>query len=379
MNDAAETVRRVFTLTLEDLRDDAVRKKGTLNRADVDALYLKRGIAPKEAIAIEKVLTAAGVDIIDRADDHPEMSKYVDGTTASGLDHLMRFARRHPLLTYEEEIEYGKAIQYDQVICDEPQEGFVLRIRERAERARNKLITRNIRLVLNLAFNGPYRGQLDIDDLVQMGLIGLMKAAEKYDPSWETRFSTYATWWIQQAISRGVADHGTTVRVPVHMRQAISTYRRTSRTVEAADGRKGDLVTLTAEKLGWTKEYTAKVATFAEQRTISIDAPVGDDKSLIWRDVLKDESAGPEDLLIQRDTAARIRTLIDTLDGERLSDVAIRRFGFNGKQETLQEIGDKYGVSRERIRQIEAKALKRLRKRVVAAQVVPPNWGSREV
>ena len=368
----ADQERRVFRLTLEDLQDDAFRKKGPLDRTAVDALYLKRGITPEEAIAIEKALTSSGVEILDETREVDfESQETIDEIAETALDHLLRVARRQPLLTQDEEIRLGNAIQRALSLEPDADGDLPNRIVETAEKARAQLVTRNVRLVIKVAFDPRFRGRLEKDDLVQMGLIGLMRAAEKFDPSWETRFSTYAMWWIRQAMGRGIADQASTVRIPVHMRQAISLYRRTARSIDRASGSQ---ITAIAERLGWTEEYTAKVATFAEQRTISMDAPMAGDDDLTLKDVLADETQAPERTLIEKDIAEKVRGLISALEDERLTDIISRRFGIHGEEETLQEIGDDYGVTRERVRQLEVKALGILKKRSIAKRLTPAQW-----
>lgn len=364
--------RRVFRITLEDLQDDAFRKKEPLDRTSVDALYLKRGITPEEAIAIEMALKSSGVTILDTTDQVDLEDQETIGKVAeTASDHLLQVARRQPLLTKEEEFRLGSAIQRALSLEPDANGAFPDRIRETAEKARAQLVTRNVRLVVKVAFDSRFRDRLDTDDLVQLGLIGLMRAAEKYDPSWETRFATYAMWWIRQAMGRGIDDHGSTVRIPVHMRQAISLYRRKARGIESASG---DQIAAIAESLGWTLDYTAKVATFAEQRTVSIDAPIGGENERTLKDVLPDDTQAPERAVIEKDTAEKVRGLVEALEDERLADIVSRRFGIYGEEQTLQEIGDDYGVTRERIRQLEHKALQILRKRSIAKRLAPAHW-----
>lgn len=369
MTETGDERHRMFERTLEDLQDDAVRKKGRLDRLDVDAIYLKRGISPEEAIAIERALVAAGVEIEEGAEEAPELvTSSTNEIAPTALDYLIRVSRKNPLLSRDEEIECGDAIrQADQLPADADGE-LAVRIRERSERAKTTLVTRNVRLVAKVAFDKRYRGRMDADDLVQMGLIGLMKAAEKFDPSWEARFSTYATWWVRQAMSRGLADQGTTVRIPVHMRQSISTYRRTVRTLGTENNGQPSIDAV-AEKLAWTPEYTAKVATFAEQRTVSFEAPIGGEESLTLKEVIADSAPQPEETVVAQDMARRVRSLVDGLGDERLADIVSRRFGFDGVEETLQEIGDDYGITRERIRQLESKAIRKLRFRATKARL----------
>lgn len=363
---------RVFEQTLEDLQDDAARKKGKLDRLDVDAIYLKRGLSPEEAIAIERALASEGVEIEDGDDEALELIAEASSSAAAmaptALDYLVRVSRKNPLLSRDEEIECGDAIRQAEQLPPDADGELAARIRKRGEKAKTTLVTRNVRLVVKVAFDKRYRGRMDADDLVQMGLIGLMKAAEKFDPTWETRFSTYATWWVRQAMSRGLADQGTTVRIPVHMRQSISTYKRTMRALGTENGDRSSIEAV-AEKLAWTPEYTAKVATFAEQRTVSLEAPIGGEVDLALKDVIADSAPQPEETVIAQDMARRVRSLLDGLEDKRLTDIVYRRFGFHGVEETLQEIGDDYGITRERIRQLEDKAIRKLKFRATKARL----------
>ncbi len=367
---------RVFERTLEDLQDDAYRKKNVLDRIDVDAIYLKRGISPEEAVAIERALSSTGTVIEEAAEEMPEVSDESSSTMAelapTAVDHLLRISRKRKLLSHAEEIECGDAIQQAQQLPPDADNELTLRIKKRSEKAKDKLVTRNVRLVVKIAFDKPYRGRMDTDDLVQMGLIGLMKAAERFDPSWQTRFSTYATWWIRQAMSRGIADQGATVRIPVYMRQSISVYQRTYRKLAFDQGGIPSTSTI-AEKRGWTMEYTAKVATFADQRTMSLEEPLGGEDNLSLKDVIADGAPQPDEVMIARDMADRVWSMVGGLGDERLADIVYRRFGFYGSEETLEQIGSGYGVTRERIRQLEAKALRILRIRARKANLESPN------
>ena len=357
--------------TIEDLEDDAIRKKGALYRAAVDTFYLKRGLTPEEAITVEKALFAAGISIVEErtGDDCGDaLPKEQIGLAGSALDYLVRSARRTPFLTRHEEIECAHAIGQAAMVPEGADDPVSERIRTRGEAAKALLVTRNIRLVVKMAFDYRPGGRLDTEDLVQMGLIGLMRAAEKFDPSWETKFSTYASWWIRQAMSRGLADHGTTIRVPVHMRSRISKYRRAVRALENY-GAPAD-VKAVAEKLGWTDEFAAKVATFAEQRTVSLDAPIGGDEGSTIKDMVADAGPSPEQMVINHDLAESVKDLLSELEDERLVDIVTRRFGLEGDEETLQEIGDDYGLTRERIRQLEERAIRLLRRRAHLARLI---------
>lgn len=351
--------------TLEDLGDDAYRQDGILKRSEIDATYLRRGISPDEALAIEKALTADGVTITD---DTEVVEVTSDGNapwrSGTALDQLLGLAGKYTLLGEAEERELGYAIQDGLRLSDDKRETpFGERTLERAERAKSKLVTSNIRLVAKVAFDRRFRHRMDPEDSVQFGLIGLMRACDKFDPDWGTRFSTYAVWWIRQAISRGIDDVGSTIRLPVHMRGQISKYRRTKRSLGMSVGYSAAEIPRIAEALGWDEAFTARVAQLSEHKVISYDVPVGDDTSTPLRDLIGDDGPTPEEVAIANDLAEVLGELVDNIGNERLADVVRRRFGINGPSETLEQIGQQYGVTRERIRQLESKALKILRGR----------------
>lgn len=349
--------------TLEDLSDDAYRQDGQLRRHEIYAVYLRRGILPDEAIAIEMALQAEGTTIVDEdgALDPNETAEWKSGTA---LDQLLGNARRHGRVSTVEEAELGYAIQQGLRVLERGRDAcsdMDRRILDRAERAKARLITANIGLVAKMAFDRRFRYRMDPEDLVQIGMFGLMRACEKFDPTWGTKFSTYAVWWIRQAIGRGIHDQAATIRLPVHMRERIAKYRRTRRALGLGNEYRASDIDAIADSLGWEEAYTARIAQLSEQKVVSYDAPVNEDGGTIG-DFISDESPNPEELAIAADLAEVIGTLVADLD-ERQRDIVRRRFGLSGREETLQEIGDDYGITRERIRQIEEKALRILRGR----------------
>ncbi len=357
--DRESLVRR----TLEDLSDDAYRQDGQLRREEIDAVYLRRGILPDEAVAIEMALHAEGTTIVDE-DRSLEPDESIEWKSGTALDQLLGNARRYGRVSTTEEAELGYAIQQGLKVLERGPDACSSvdrRILDRAERAKARLLTANIRLVAKMAFDRRFRYRMDPEDLVQIGMIGLMRACEKFDPNWGTKFSTYAVWWIRQAIGRGIHDQADAIRLPVHMRERIAKYRRTRRALGLGQEYRASDIHAIAESLGWDEAYTARVAQLSEQKVISYDAPVHEDGGTIG-DFIADEGPNPEELAIAADLAEVIGALVADLD-ERKRDIVRRRFGLSGREETLQEIGDDYGITRERIRQIEEKALRILRGR----------------
>ena len=366
-NEPDDKRNKLLDRTLEDLGDDAFRQDGTLQRSEIDATYLRRGIGPEEAIAIERALIADGVKIVDDTEVTESTFEGIPSPKAgTALDQLMGLARKYPFLSETEERELGYTIQDSLRLPPSEVEApspVAQRVLQRAEQAKTKLVTCNIRLVAKMAFDRRFRYRMDPEDLVQFGLIGLMRACEKYDPDWGTRFATYAVWWIRQAISRGIDDAGSTIRLPVHMRSQISKFRRTRRSLGLPIEYRAADVPKIAQALGWEEAFTGRIAQLSEQKVISYDVPVGEDGSTTLGEMLSDDSPTPEEVAIANDLAEVIDGLVDDLGNARLTDIVRRRFGIDGPAETLEQIGEDYGVTRERIRQLESKALEILRRR----------------
>ncbi len=366
---SAEVVR--FEQTLEDLSDEAELADGRLSRAKVDQLYLRRSIDPDDAIRIERALKERGFAIDEDAEVVEieavrEQEAQVGYATA--MDHLIASAKRVALLKPDEEAAYGEAVQRAASLLLKPEEERT-EIEQRTivagRRAFDRLVHHNIRLVTSFVYHPSYRYRHDLDDMVQMGLFGLMRAAEKFDPAHGCRFSTYATWWIRQGVHRGIANDGKTIRLPVHMIALVSKYRRTQRALDLTGGVSSKAIARIAETLGWSTEFAARVAQIAEMRTVSFETPLGPEADAKLGDIIQDSLPGPEEMVVANDVATHVRELIDELSDARERDIIRRRFGLDGPEETLDAIGQRYGVTRERIRQIESKILNKLRLRIV--------------
>ncbi|MET9067013.1 RNA polymerase sigma factor [Streptosporangium sandarakinum] len=305
----------------------------------------------------------------DDDDDAPVPQVAAAGATADPVKDYLKQIGKVPLLNAEQEVELAKRIEAglfaeEQLATD----GEVLPVDVRAElewiaedgrRAKNHLLEANLRLVVSLAKRYTGRGMLFLD-LIQEGNLGLIRAVEKFDYTKGYKFSTYATWWIRQAITRAMADQARTIRIPVHMVEVINKLARVQRQMLQDLGREPTPEEL-ARELDMTPEKVVEVQKYGRE-PISLHTPLGEEGDSEFGDLIEDsEAIVPADAVSFTLLQEQLHSVLDTLS-EREAGVVSMRFGLtDGQPKTLDEIGKVYGVTRERIRQIESKTMSKLR------------------
>ncbi len=301
-----------------------------------------------EVLPVDFVEGPAAEDLeeeVDTDEDLLSQEQYFDDASDDSVRLYLREIGKIPLLNAEEELALAQ-----RVVAGE-------------KKAKDKMAEANMRLVVSIAKRYSGRG-LDFLDLIQEGNTGLLRAVEKFDPDKGFKFSTYATWWIRQAITRAIADQARTIRIPVHMVETINKLLRTQRRMTQELNREPSIEELAKElEMEPEKvEYVMKI----KQDITSLDAGVGrdgDEEDSVLRDFIEDEeSATPEESAASQLLKEQVQAILSTLS-DREQKIIKMRFGLeNGKSHTLEEVGQEFAVTRERIRQIEAKALAKLRK-----------------
>lgn len=309
----------------------------------------ERLIVLNEATAFEvdevfRILSANGIEVVNNTTDYksePIDRLINDVNVEDPVKVYLKDIGRVPLLSMDEEVELAKRMQNGD------------------EEAKRKLSEANLRLVVNIAKRYTGRGMLFLD-LIQEGNLGLMKAVEKFDYTRGYRFSTYATWWIRQAITRAIADQARTIRIPVHMVETIQKLTRTTRLLVQELGRDPTPAEI-AEEMGVSEERVREIQRI-NLEPVSLETPIGEEDDSHLADFIEDVNAtAPQDVASFTILKEHLLAVLDTLT-PREEMVLRLRYGLeDGHPRTLEEVGKEFGVTRERIRQIEAKALRKLR------------------
>nr|MBQ8244206.1 RNA polymerase sigma factor RpoD [Oscillospiraceae bacterium] len=367
------TAKKTSKNNLEDVQAELQKliaqgkKEGMIRATDLNAQLEKMQLTPEKIEEIYDRFESMNIQIVtaelelDLGDDDIGM----DGDGEINLDGLDEEELVDPVdLAAEYSLDdpvrmYLKEIGQVKLLSAEEEVELAKRVAEGDQNAKNKLTEANLRLVVSIAKKYSGRG-LHILDLIQEGNTGLIRAVDKFDWTKGNKFSTYATWWIRQAITRAIADQARTIRVPVHMVEVINKATRCNRKLVQELGREPTVEEIAAELNLPVEKIIEANRTAAD--TLSLDTPVGDEEDTSIGSFVEDErTPGPADATSNALLAEALKEILDTLT-EREADVLRMRFGmYDGRTHTLEEVGQIFGVTRERIRQIENKAIRKLR------------------
>jgi len=362
-NPTAEETQAAVTAALQKLIAQG-KKDGMIRAADLNAQLEKLQLTPEKIEEIYDQFDAMNIPVItaelDLGDDLEigddtdiDLNSLEEEDLVDPVDLAAEYSLDDPVRMYLKEIGQVRLLSAEEEV------ELAKRVAEGDQNAKNKLTEANLRLVVSIAKKYSGRG-LHILDLIQEGNTGLIRAVDKFDWTKGNKFSTYATWWIRQAITRAIADQARTIRVPVHMVEVINKATRCNRKLVQELGREPTVEEIAAELNLPVEKIIEANRTAAD--TLSLDTPVGDEEDTSIGSFVEDErTPGPADATSNALLAEALKEILDTLT-EREADVLRMRFGmYDGRTHTLEEVGQIFGVTRERIRQIENKAIRKLR------------------
>ena len=341
------------------------KKDGMIRLSDLNAQLEKLQLSPEKIEEIYDRFEALSIPLVTAELDLPDddalamddgdidLTGLEEEELVDPVDLAAEYSLDDPVRMYLKEIGQIKLLSAEEEV------ELAKRVAEGDQEAKNKLTEANLRLVVSIAKKYSGRG-LHILDLIQEGNTGLIRAVDKFDWTKGNKFSTYATWWIRQAITRAIADQARTIRVPVHMVEVINKATRCNRKLVQELGREPTVEEI-AKELNLPVEKIIEANRTAAD-TLSLDTPVGDEEDTSIGSFVEDErTPGPADATSNALLAEALKEILDTLT-EREADVLWMRFGmYDGRTHTLEEVGQIFGVTRERIRQIENKAIRKLR------------------
>ena len=328
---------------LQELLAELKKNSGKVTYDELESKLEKLSLSPEQNAEIYRYLEENGIEIVDSFDrDASALYKSIgDVVVDDPVKMYLKDIGKVPLLTSEEEVELAQ------------------RMMEGDEEAKRKLSEANLRLVVSIAKRYVGRGMLFLD-LIQEGNMGLMKAVEKFDCTKGFKFSTYATWWIRQAITRAIADQARTIRIPVHMVETINRQVRTQRLLLQELGREPTSAEI-GERMGIPASRVEEIQKIA-QDPVSLETPIGEEEDSYLADFIEDnKTVAPSDVAAQTMLREQLIAVLHKLTPREEKVIRLRYGLDDGKQRTLEEVGKEFNVTRERIRQIEAKALRKLR------------------
>lgn len=339
------TINEQFKPEVDKLFEIAKKKGNVLNEEEIYLRLLKFDTTAKDIEQVIAYINSKGITVEKQAEvvEDVDLSELVSQVSVDDpVKMYLKDIGKVPLLTSEEEIEYAK------------------RIAEGDEEARKKLSEANLRLVVSIAKKWVTRTSMQFLDLIQEGNMGLIKAVDKFDYTKGFRFSTYATWWIKQSITRAIADQARTIRIPVHMVETINKLRRVARQLLQELGRDPTSQEI-ADRMGLSEQRVCEIQKIA-QDPISLENPVGEEEDSKIGDFVEDDTIkSPMETASQTILKEQLLAAIDTLTPREQKVIRLRYGLDDSHPRTLEEVGKEFEVTRERIRQIEAKALRKLR------------------
>ena len=368
---AAAVAEAQPVLTLDELKKKLIargKQRSSLTYEEINSAFdALDDVNPDEIDGLFEEITAAGIEIIDeQKDEKPEgeVEEEQEEPIPDGLsldDPVRMYLKeigRVPLLSMEQEKSLAMRIEAGELELLKNGTADSRTVAD-GEEAKRQLTEANLRLVVSIAKKYVGRGMLFLD-LIQEGNLGLIRAVEKFDYRKGYKFSTYATWWIRQAITRALADQARTIRIPVHMVETINRLIKVSRQLLQELGREPSVEEI-AEAMALTPEKVREVMKIS-QEPISLETPIGEEEDSHLGDFIEDQEAvAPAEAASVMLLKEKMADVLQNLT-ERERKVLVLRFGLeDGHQRTLEEVGQEFGVTRERIRQIEAKALRKLR------------------